>query len=308
MNIHFTKYQACGNDFVMIDEDLNPRLSQKEKSALSKILLDRHFSIGGDSLLFVKKESSHVRFQIFENGLEVDMCGNGIRCAALHYNLQDGAGPLNVITNDLITRKIFAEGPFFRVDMGVLQPINRYFRTTLPPSATVIRGERFFTDPRIKDFFESARLALDKTYFLNSGEAHGVIFVDHIDAIDLEKVGGFLNQQSDFFWTSTNLNIAQLIDAETVKIRSYERSAFHETLACGTGSVASACAARIEFQLSAPRIKIDSRGGSQYVSFQEERIDLIGPAVRIFDGQIDIQLEPERSILVQGPLADFHQK
>jgi diaminopimelate epimerase len=306
MNINFTKYQACGNDFVMIDEDLNPPLNYEEKAALSKILLDRHISIGGDSLLFVKNEGAHVRFQIFENGLEIDMCGNGIRCVALHYKLQESAGPLNVITNDLIIRKIFAEGPLFRVDMGFLQSINRYFRTPLPPSATVIRGDHFLTDHRIKDFFKSSQLAIERTYFLNSGEAHGVIFVDNIDAIDLEKVGGFLNQQSDLFWTSTNLNIAQLLDAETINIRSYERSAFHETLACGTGSVASACAARIEFKLSAPRIKVNSRGGSQYVFFQEERIYLIGPAVKIFDGEIHVLLEPQRGKRGQDPLSDFH--
>ena len=85
----FTKWQGCGNDFVMIDGFANA-IAEEDYAAVSKAACDRHYGIGADGIiLLLPSDKADIRMRIINaDGSEAEMCGNGIRCfAALAYNL-----------------------------------------------------------------------------------------------------------------------------------------------------------------------------------------------------------------------------
>ena len=120
----FTKWQGCGNDFVMIDGFANA-IAEEDYAAVSKAACDRHYGIGADGIiLLLPSDKADIRMRIINaDGSEAEMCGNGIRCfAALAYNLgmvketeftvETGAGIL-VPRKEKTGRKSLV-----RVDMG----------------------------------------------------------------------------------------------------------------------------------------------------------------------------------------------
>lgn len=85
-NFQFSKYQACGNDFIIIDTPCSERIAHEKCGEVAKVLCTRHFGIGADSLLYSKPSlEANARMKIFNaQGPEADMCGNGIGCLAAY--------------------------------------------------------------------------------------------------------------------------------------------------------------------------------------------------------------------------------
>jgi diaminopimelate epimerase len=92
MKLEFTKMQAAGNDFILID-DREQRIADEKKEGLARFLCTRRFSVGADGVLFLCKPTStststptrsyDLRMRVFNaDGSEAEMCGNGIRCFA----------------------------------------------------------------------------------------------------------------------------------------------------------------------------------------------------------------------------------
>lgn len=291
MNLSFYKCQACGNDYILIDEDRNPKFTGDDRKALSKILLDRHFSIGADTLLFVRKEKDLVQCRIFEDGAELDMCGNGIRCAADLYLNESLKTSLRIMTKDKIVRTVAYADGLYRVDMGPLNEVGRYLNDKKLKKYSILSTSDLFSHKTIKTKLNNLGIYVSEGYFLNSGEAHTVLFVKDVSAIDLKEVGEYIGRNRQIFTVGTNVNIVQKIDRSTIMTRTYERSSFQETLACGTGNVASACAAKYKYGLDAQKIRVVNKGGEQFVVFEGESIHLIGPAKQVFTGQIDVDFK-----------------
>jgi diaminopimelate epimerase len=287
MKIRFTKLQGCGNDFVLVDEDLNPGLEEEDRKRLSNILRDRHFSIGADSVLFTHIEEKNALFRTMEDGIDLDMCGTGARCVAHYYLGKTEQISLNVVTINGRYLKVTLEGALYKVGMGRLHPVQKYLGLQTQ-DRLVIKADELFGSAETESIPPDSGIDLHKGYFLNTDEAHLVFFVNDVNLIDLDRVGKFFAFQKDVFPDTTNVSVGQIVDDTSIRLRTYERASFHETLACGTGSLAAAWAARQEFELKTDRIRVISRGGEQFVLFENKELFLIGPAETVFSGVIDI--------------------
>ncbi|MFZ2384954.1 MAG: diaminopimelate epimerase [Candidatus Omnitrophota bacterium] len=232
--IPFVKMVASGNDFAVVDDGCVSGTSKK-LALLARGICDRKFGAGADGVLLLgKMPSGSVRMRIFNaDGSEAEMCGNGARCAALF------SGRKQV---DLYTKA------------GVI--------------ACRVDGDRVkirLTDPGY--LRSGVNVTLDgralRTYFINTGVPHAVIFVQGLDDIDVESLGRRVRYHRVFSPAGANADFAEITDSANVKVRTYERGVEGETLACGTGSTAAALAASCHLGLAAGRITFNilTRGG-----------------------------------------------
>jgi diaminopimelate epimerase len=130
-------------------------------------------------------------------------------------------------------------------------------------------------------------------YSVNTGVPHAVVFVEDLEKVDVRGMGAALRYHPDFAPKGTNANFAQLIDSSTAAVRTYERGVEDETLACGTGVVATALILHEKFGAASP-VSIQVRGGDTLVvAFEKEEgvyrgVNLTGPADFVFEGEIGI--------------------
>jgi diaminopimelate epimerase len=211
--IKFTKMVASGNDFVVI-EIPNPKSKIQNLSVLANRICDRKYGAGADGMLVLgKSKSADIRMRIFNaDGSEAEMCGNGARCAALYASartpnlkIETMAGIVEArVKKDMV--KIRLTDPHgLKLDF----PIN-------------VGGRRL------------------RVNFINTGVPHTVIFVNGLEKIDVEGLGRQIRFHKQFSPKGTNVNFIEVADKNSIKIRTYERGVEGETLACGTGSTASA--------------------------------------------------------------------
>jgi len=228
--IEFTKMVASGNDFVVI-EGHKVTKSQSHK-ALAKQVCDRKFGIGADGMLVLEKSKvADIRMRIFNaDGSEADMCGNGARCAALYM----GKKKLTLETKAGI---IHAE----------------------------VRGDNVkirLTEP--KDIKLGVAVKLNnrtlKVNFINTGVPHAVIFVDGLGKINVDSLGRQIRYHKAFAPQGTNVNFIEVLDSNSIKIRTYERGVEAETLACGTGSTASALVLALSIN-AGNRVNVHTKSG-----------------------------------------------
>jgi len=294
ITLDYEKYQSSGNDFVLIDEDRNLGITEDVRKALSKILMDRHFSIGADSILFVSRESAGIRYRIYEEGIELEMCGNGLNCAADHY--RDALGPKGqvFITKGEVFRSVTRDNELYTADLGHLQPVGRFLRRKVDDSLLMIRTTTVLPDREPAAVLRGFGVSIDQGFFVNSSEPHVVFLVEDISAIDLSRVGDYIASRTKAFPESTNVDICQRINQRAVGIRTYERGKFKETLACGTGSAASAYVAKAIFKLRGQNICVRNPGGNLYLRIGGGKIFLTGSATKVFHGTIRINLQGPR--------------
>jgi len=229
--IEFSKMVASGNDFVVVDAlgSSKPAISQSRLGQFAKQICDRKFGVGADGLLFLEKsKKAKFKMRIFNpDGSEPDMCGNGARCAALYFTSdQRPACPKRSRGTTSDYRKI-------------------KFETRAGPMQAEVKKDTIklkLTDP--KDLWPkidlSAGTQFYKVHYINTGVPHTVFFVGCVDTVHIKEVGKQIRFHKQFQPEGANCNFAQVLDNKTIKIRTYERGVEDETLACGTGSVASA--------------------------------------------------------------------
>jgi len=258
VKIKFYKYQGAGNDFVMIDNrDGNFPVN---KETIEKIC-DRNFGIGADGLILLENDSETDFRMVYFNsdGNESTMCGNGGRCIVRFAHDLD-------VTNENMT--------FNAID-GLHH--------------AVVDGEtirlRMIDIKEVEDH--------DRYLFMNTGSPHHVEFVDNVQNVDVYNRGKKIRNGAPYFETGSNINFVEVLPNQTLKIRTYERGVEDETLACGTGITAAAIASYIRGFVKDNVISIEALGGKLSVNFDEknntfENIWLNGPAVRVFEGEIEI--------------------
>ncbi|MEW6075216.1 MAG: diaminopimelate epimerase [Candidatus Omnitrophota bacterium] len=211
--IRFVKMVASGNDFVIAEEK---ELRVANARNIARAVCQRKSGIGSDGLLVLGPSTrADVGMRVFNaDGSEAEMCGNGARCVALYmYRFR--------------RRK-----PFF----------------TIETKAGIIRAEVSgqnvkvkLTDPLVRA--QQVPLSLQKSlnvHYINTGVPHVVIFVEGLDTIDVETIGMQVRYHKKFAPAGTNVNFVEVASPSLIKVRTYERGVEGETLACGTGSVASA--------------------------------------------------------------------
>jgi len=245
--IKIAKMVASGNDFVVIDTRGHRATEPQSHKVLAKKICDRKFGAGADGLLILEKSKvADVRMRIFNaDGSEAEMCGNGARCVALYVAHRRSAvsGKASIETQaGIIEARINADNVRIKL-----------------------------TDPKdikldVPIMVNSRKL---KVNFADTGVPHAVIFVQGLDEIDVFSLGRNIRYHRKFLPRGTNVNFVEVLTADTIKIRTYERGVEGQTLACGTGAVAAALITAynlsLDFardkQLTADKIKVHTAGG-----------------------------------------------
>jgi diaminopimelate epimerase len=256
MVLNFYKYQGTGNDFVMIDN--RTKIFPKEKTDIFSQISDRHFGVGADGIILIENDDKYDFKMIYYNadGSET-FCGNGGRCAVAF------AKHLQIIEHK--TNFIAFDGPHYaEINNGII-------------SLKMIDVDEI----EVKE----------NAIFAYTGTQHHVELVDNLNDFPVFDKGKEIRYS--YANPGSNVNFAELIDASTFRVRTYEKGVENETLACGTGVTAVAIAMHKTKKTESNTINLPVEGGNLQVSFSEENgiytdVFLIGPAKFIFYGEIQI--------------------
>lgn len=267
--IPFTKLSGSGNDFIFIDNrDLRHRAD--EMIGFVRKVCRRGQSVGADGLMFIEpSERADFKWRFFNaDGSEGEMCGNGGRCAARFARELGIAG--DSVSFETIAGVIDATMRGSRVKLRMTQPFD--FR---PGVALAVNGREAIVD------------------HLNTGVPHAVEFVEDAEAADVAGDGRAIRAHDAFAPAGANANFAQVSGDGALILRTYERGVENETLACGTGAVASAVLAAARGLLAAP-VDVRVRSGETLrIHFEGE-----GASVR------DVYMEGEARLVYRGELTE----
>jgi diaminopimelate epimerase len=276
LTIAFTKASGAGNDFVIIDN--MQRLLAADKSALAVALCSRHFGVGADGLLVIEPSDRADFTMLYYNadGSYGGMCGNGGRCVARYAALKKIAHPSMVFEALGFLYHADLQGTAVRLRMR--DPSNVRRKVLVRAS-----GEEFSAS------------------FINTGSPHVVIFDEHLEERDILSTGRLIRSHTAFEPEGTNVNFVQLLGGDRIAMRTYERGVEAETLACGTGSVASALISSMLFGLRSPT-HVRTRGGEDlHVEFQQKgdgfsEIVLLGSAHMLYSGIVRYSPQTKRIV------------
>ena len=273
--MEFTKWQGCGNDFVIVDFlDREP----VDFAALAVRMCDRHFGVGADGLMIVcPSETADIRMREFNpDGTEPEMCGNGIRCfARCLYDcgrIRREQFTIETIAGTMVPRILTESGEVTAVEVDMGEPV-------LAGDAIPVRG--FGMEPVIAQSITVE----DRTYAMtcvSMGNPHCVIFVDDAEGFPLAELGPkFENHPA--FPRRINTEFVHVRNRKHARMRVWERGA-GITLACGTGTCATLAAGVLCDVLDrAAEIEVD--GGVIHVAWHADgHIFMTGPAEPVFAG------------------------
>ena len=244
--IPFYKMSGSGNDFILVDN----REGVVDERGLSKwisLVCRRRQAVGADGLILIEpSDRADFKWRFFNSdGGQVEMCGNGGRCAArLAYLLGIADARL---TFETMAGVIRAEVAGRRVKLEMPQPSDAM--TDYPIE---VGGKQLVVNS------------------ITVGVPHVVIWVEDIEQAPVVRVGREVRYHERYMPAGTNVNFVQFDEDGTLLIRTYERGVEDETLACGTGSVASALLAFMKTDISSP-VALLTRGKELLnVHFQRE--------------------------------------
>jgi diaminopimelate epimerase len=275
--IEFVKMTGTGNDFILID-NRQSQVPPELMPPLARALCQRRRSVGADGLILLapsarvdsKQGRVDFRWHFFNaDGSSAEMCGNGGRCAARFAFDQGLAGQRMVF--DTLAGPIRAEvGEGGVVKLEMVPPHEPYFDLNLE--------------------VEGQQVSLDG---INTGVPHAVVAVDDLEDAPVVSLGRALRWHPHFQPAGTNVNFVQPVGDE-LHIRTYERGVEDETLACGTGAVASALIAGHKGWLNPPVTVRVRSGETLTVHFSQGKegfgeVFLEGPAHYVYQGRLQAE-------------------
>ena len=236
MNLNFTKMSGSGNDFVIID-NRKSLIPANEKREFVRKVCARRTSVGADGFIFIENsDKADFKWDFYnEDGSSAEMCGNGGRCVA-RYAVENGIAS-NVLSFETTAGLISAEVKGATVKIKLTSPVDLRAGVVLE-----LDGETFTVDS------------------LNTGVPHAIVYTDCIEDIDLPRIGRGIRYHEAFAPAGTNVCFVQVNSDGSLVVRTYERGVEGETLACGTGVVASSLLASRRNELKSP-ISALTRGG-----------------------------------------------
>ena len=280
----FTKYHGCGNDFLIVDETGCRPTPDRTRSRLARKLTDRHFQIGADGLMFLEPAGGlDCSMRLFEPaGNEADMCGNGIRCIAAYMMNRLGKDEVDILTRDG-PKHISRVGGEYTVEMGEVRTGRRDLKSYITDKGKA-------DDSMLSISFKAVGKAFNGS-IVNSGEPHIVVRTKDLDMLDLDAVGDSVNANLRRFPRGVNVNFVQVTGPRSIKIRTYERGVYDETLACGTGATASAAVALLLGWVRQGKVNVFTRGGRLKIELDDEgHARMTGPAERVCEGRIVVDV------------------
>jgi diaminopimelate epimerase len=257
MQFTFYKYQATGNDFVIVD-------NREGKYSFMiddiKKICDRKFGVGADGLMLIEKDPSFDFNLIYYNADgSLSLCGNGSRAAVVtasalgmingkaKFNAYDGAHEAQLLPDGNVRLKMNDVKELKNSGDGV---------------------------------------------FLNTGSPHFIKWVGEVKNYPVFEEGRKIRYSEGFKPAGTNVNFVEQLKDNTIFVRTYERGVENETLSCGTGVTAAALAATSQNYISPVSVK--TLGGELSVEFKASHdgsftdIFLIGPAKMVFQGVLEL--------------------
>jgi diaminopimelate epimerase len=234
-------------------------------------ICDRHRGVGADGVLVLERATNGADFRMRyynADGGEAEMCGNGARCFARYASRV--AGPREKLSFETPAGVIGAtlQGELVRLEMSEPRDLRLGVTVQLPNRPVA-------------------------AHFVNSGVPHVVVPVDDLENADVRGVGSAIRRHDLFAPKGANVNFLKERGERHIAIRTYERGVEDETLACGTGVVASALIFAALKNVNGP-IGVLVRGGNELqVGFdkagdQFRNVTLTGPADFVFEGTIEV--------------------
>lgn len=287
-SVKFLKMEGSGNDFIVVSAaalkavDPSTQASPHEarglcsgfsSSKLARTVCDRKYGVGADGLLVLgNSKKADVAMRIFNaDGSEAEMCGNGARCAALYASKKSKKKKLTIETRaGLLSARIGKSD----IALKMTNPFDLRRGLLLN-----VAGQTY------------------EVNYINTGVPHAVIEVDDVERVDVKALGGLIRRHDVFLPAGTNVDFIKILASDYLVLRTYERGVEGETLACGTGSVASAIMAVLKArdknkQLDkAYKIRVMTRSGEAlyvYFKLKDDKISdvwLQGRARIVFKGE-----------------------
>jgi diaminopimelate epimerase len=283
MKLKFTKMHGAGNDFIVIDA-INQNINFTP--AQWKQLADRRFGIGADQILVVEAPISagvDFRYRIYNaDGGEVEQCGNGSRAFVRFVTDKKltNKSAIRVETmSGIIEPQLQSDGSIC-VNMGapILDASRVPFDTLGLNASTQANDLSWPLSINAKTVFVSA---------VSMGNPHAVQVVEDSETYPV-LLDGPLIEHHPRFPKRVNAGFMQVINPQHIRLRVFERGA-GETLACGTGACAAVVTGILRGLLTSP-VRVSMHGGELSIDWQgpDQPVFLSGPAVTVFDGEIDI--------------------
>ena len=274
MKIHFTKMSGAGNDFVVVD-NRNDIIEDRIKFAVASC--NRRLGIGADGLLLLEKSTKADFLMRYYNadGSDGGMCGNGGRCIA-KYAFDNSFVKKNQFTFDALG--YIYEAQRISADLYELK---------MKPPADKRLNHKINVDGQLLN-----------ANFIDTGSPNSVIFLDEnmdltsFDKVNVLRLGKEIRYHETYQPKGVNVNFVSIEGINYIKVRTYERGVEDETLACGTGSVASAVVSAMKNNWSGPVVVNVRSGENLEIAFERNEdsfgnIRLKGSAKVIFSGEYE---------------------
>lgn len=271
----FTKMHGCGNDYVYIN-CFEEKVENPTELAIK--VSNRHFGVGSDGLILIcPSDKADFRMDMYNaDGSQSEMCGNGIRCVGKYvydYGLTD---------KDEVSVETLAGIKYlkFQIEDGKVKMI------------TVDMGEPELLAVNVPVVSENEKvideeIVVDGVSYqmtcVSMGNPHSVVFVDSTEQFPLEEIGPKF-ESHERFPRRVNAEFVQVLNENEVNMRVWERGT-GETLACGTGTCATAVACILNGKTN-NEVTVHLLGGDLIIQWDKEtnHVIMTGPATVVFDG------------------------
>jgi len=271
IHMPFWKMHGAGNDFILVD-DRNLQFPDHNAPAI-ETLCRRRTGIGSEGFILIQPSTTaHFRMRFFNpDGHEADMCGNGARCVArLAHDLGVAEGTM------IIETKAGTLSAQIQGDSVVLSL----------PEPTGYQSGQLISLPSGESISYT---------FLNTGVPHAVVLTDNIDSAPVADLGKAIRRHAAFEPDGTNVNFVSVEEMHRIRVRTYERGVEAETMACGTGIVASAVTAAMHTQAAPPISVLAASGDTLIVNFDLKNgtihnITLTGPTVHVYSAELTLPM------------------
>lgn len=257
----FMKMHGAGNDFVILDAR---RQEWPLNDALVRALGDRHRGVGFDQLAVILPDAVadfRLRF-LNSDGSEAGACGNATRCVCDYVLRETGRDSVTLVTRRGPLSALRRADGLVSVNMG--PPILDWQQVPLARDVDLLHLP-LPGDP----------------VAVGMGNPHCIFFVDNAESVALTDLGPKI-ETDPLFPEATNVEFASLTGPDRLRMRVWERGA-GVTLACGSGTCATAVAAHLR-GLTGRRVLVDVDGGLLEIDWREDGVWMAGPTAHVFDG------------------------
>jgi diaminopimelate epimerase len=276
--IPFAKLSGTGNDFIIIDHR-DRFIHEADQPEFARRVCRRRFSVGADGLILIENsESADFSWQFYNgDGSRAEMCGNGARCAARF-----------AYENNIASAAMQFETTAGMIEAFVLSASGELVKIRLTPP-----GDLRLNIPLSIGSVEQV------LHSINTGVPHTILLVNDAGTVPVAAWGREIRFHETFQPAGTNANFTQVLPGDTLMVRTYERGVEGETMACGTGAVASALVAGLLEQANPPVTVITSGGEKLTIHFtitgegsdrhldRDAGIFLEGPAHNVYVGKME---------------------